>query len=122
MEQITKASAKQLAKECEDALKAVAERHGLTVAYKGGRFTSSTFTPKLEFATPGNDREAFEREASWVGLEATDFNKVFVYLGESYKIMGINMRARRYPINVKRLSDGQSMKFTEQAVLRGLGR
>jgi len=55
MESITRQDAQTLGREVEEALRAVAERHGLTVEVRGGTYDSGFFKPRVEFKTAGSD-------------------------------------------------------------------
>ena len=118
---ITKTSARGLAEQAESALQAVAERNGLTVKYKGGSYTGTTFTPKFEFATADSAAVGFARDATFIGLTPEDFGKEVKVEGRIIKIVGINLRASRYPVLVED-RDGKVYKYNEGAILKVLGR
>lgn len=120
-----------ISRAAEEALKAVAEQYGLTLTIKGGKFDPSvgTFSPKVEFSVGDAGRKAWEASvgllysnypAQW--LTAEDFGATFTSQGKTYELVGINLRAPKFPINAKCLTDGKTYKLTEAGVKRGLGR
>ena len=134
MTQITKIdrkAAQDISKATELALKAVAEQFGINVAIKGGKFdpTTGTFSPKIEFSVEGASRLEWENtvhllRSNWTDqwLKAEDFGAIITSQGKKYELVGINLRAPKFPINAKCLTDGKTYKLTEAGVKRALGR
>jgi hypothetical protein len=112
--------ANQLSKEVEDALQAVARRHGLTVTCKGGGFDNSMFKPRVEFKTAGADRADFTNWAPLVGLRPEDFGRTFEFNGHVYTIEGIRPRAMKNVI--ARRANGKAFVFPARTVLQELRR
>lgn len=115
-----RAKVKEINEGTREALEKVAERFGLTVKVGGGKFDSGTFTPKIVYAEQGNDRVEFEDNAWKVGLRETDFERVVTIQGTRYKLVGINLRAPRYPIVAVDLASGKQFKLTEASVQAAL--
>lgn len=97
---MNKAQANQIAAEMMAGLQAVAAKHGLTVKVKGGTFGNGTFTPKVEFAEAGAAEADFVRYAPSFGLQASTFGKKFTYAGKTYTVTGLNLSARKRPVQV----------------------
>lgn len=104
------------------ALQAVATKHGLVVKYSGGSYGMSNAALKFEFAEKASNgavltREAvdFQQYASVYGLKPDDLGRQFQHNGYTYKIVGLNARAHKMPIQAVRL-DGKTFKFPENVV------
>jgi len=119
--------AKMLRKAIEMELKEVEEN--LKVKIEVGRCTynDSNCTFKLEIADIGKNGEVkskeveeFIRYASNFGLNADDLGKQFNSNGEIFKITGLSVRKRKYPILGVRLKDGKRFKFAVEQVITGL--
>lgn len=121
MESITRQDAATLGREVEEALKIVAERHGLTCEIRGGTFDAGFFKPRVEFKTAGNDRSEFDRYATLFGLEASDFGQTFINSGREFKVSGVAPRSTRRPILAIETRTGRTFKFEQSAVARALG-
>lgn len=126
---ITKTKAVEIGQEVREAVEAIAARHGMTVDFRGGVYTGSTYSPrKITFKVKGADRVEFERDCFLVrdergnGLLPEDFGKTITSQGELFKIVGLNLRASRFPVVAERVSDNKRFKMTVVAVNRALGR
>jgi hypothetical protein len=120
-----------ISKAAQEALQAVAEQFGLNLTMKGGKYdpASGTFTPKVEFSVAGSAGKEWantvrflssNHPAEW--LTAEDFGATITSQGKTYELVGINLRAPKFPINAKCLSDGKTYKLTEAGVKRAMGR
>lgn len=114
---------RQFGAEAQEALEKVASKHGVSVSYKGARFSSANATIKFEIATVGrggevNTREveSFKRSARRYGFEPEDLGSEFTVRGETFKIVGLNTRAHKYPIVGERVTDGRRFKFHASTV------
>ena len=115
-----------VAKEATAALQAVAEKYGLSVSYHGARYSATNANMKFEFATIGENGAVqtsgvseFEVYAKSYGLLPTDLGRSFTSSGHRFKIEGLNVRCRRYPVKVTR-DDGKRFKYPVETVVRGL--
>jgi hypothetical protein len=116
---------RQVSDEAEAALQAVAEKYGLVLKRESGRYSANNFTAKFSFAVKaadGSDAPAsFARQASLLGLPEDCYGKVFqTWGGKSYKVTGINLRARKYPVLGECLRTGKTFKFMSDSVKHGL--
>lgn len=109
---MTRSLLRELNAEINGALEAVAERHGLVVSVGGGSFSSSSYRPKVEFKTVGEDGvpEDFAATARLLGLPEDCYGKTFTNRGRAFTVRGFNLRAKRYPVLVER-DDGRTYKF-----------
>ena len=119
---IDKVTARLLGKEAEEVLRAVAEKHGLTLTSKGGSYSPSDTTVKFVFAVSGADKEVFERYCKFYDLTANDFHAEFKMSGKTFRITGINTRAPKFAILIEDVKTGKGYKCPTNSVLRSLGR
>ncbi len=121
-------TARVVSEQAQRALEETARLYGLTVTYRGGRFTADTFTAKFEFAVQNpdgtaktSDVEAFERYAPRNGL-GDQFGKQFVSDGRVYEIAGWAPRRPKRPVICKRVADGKRFVFAVPTVKFALGK
>ena len=113
-------TANALAREAEDALIAIAEKHGLIVEVPPGRYDSASFSFKVNFTvkTESGAPAGFARKATALGLPADCYGQEFTANGKTYTITGINPRRRKYPVSATH--DGRSYKFTASSTRASL--
>ena len=70
--------------------------------------------------TEGGAPAGFASKATVLGLPTDCYGKVVILRREAYTIEGVNLRARKYPVMVRRVSDGKTYKWADGAVLRAL--
>lgn len=117
IEKMDKAACATLTKSIRTALAAVEVEHGVTIEVGGGSYTSTgEFTPKLRIMLAGAERAEFEKYASSVGLEPSDFGREFRYGNKTLRIVGLNLRAPRYPIVGEDVKTGKKFKLPEENV------
>lgn len=120
---------RQLSQDVLNALEKFCAARNIAIDYKGGSFGPSNATLKFEFAVKDANGDAVTREAqefetccTMFGLDKTDLGKTFVTDRDSYRITGLTMRGRRFPILAERVKDGRSFKFPADIVCRALGK
>ena len=113
-----RADRKALRDDIEQALQAVADKHGLTVTVGGGSYTDHTFAPKMEFSctTSSGAPAGFAFDAELIGIPVDCYGKTFTRAGEEYTIVGINLRARKYPVLAK--TNSGTYKFPADTIAR----
>ena len=117
---INRAVCKILSEDIMDALEAVAERHGLTLDRKGGKYDDASFTLPVifsiaEFKTK-QDNNDFLNNAAIFGVDPDWLDREFTTSsGKTLKIVGLNTRA---PKNCIKLEDdgGRSFKCSPEYV------
>jgi len=120
---IDRALCRTLAAEVEAALKTVAERHGLTVAYAGGSFDASTYRPKITFAAVSDTGRPADWDA-WChvyGFKPEDFGRAFKNAGNTFTVAGLDGNRPKYPVIAVR-ADGKRFKFSAESVVALLAR
>ena len=107
----------------DKALAAVGKELGVNIKTGNCRYSSSTFTFKLEGCLIGDDgtavtkeAESFKMLAASYGLKAEHLHKEFKQGGDTFQITGLNYKARKFPIQAKRISDGATYKFPVDTV------
>ena len=110
---------KQLRKEFQDAINAVAERNGIKADFGSIRFGDDEFTVKMTVETTGNKaakiekaKNGFGMDAFRVGLKEDSLGKTFKSNGRTFKITGVKTRRRSYPVSAVEVGGrGGSFKF-----------
>ncbi len=109
--------------EAEQALQALAEKHGVNVRRTSGSFDSKNATLKFNVSvidengtvlTP--EGESFKRNALQFGLQPADLFGTFFVNGTQYRITGLKTRRPKFPISAERVSDGRAFKFPLSSV------
>lgn len=105
-----------------DALKALAEEHGLTVRGVGGSFSGTGFTTKIEFSMRnaetgigGPEADAFQQLARSYGLRAEDLGRKFMAGGATHTVVGCKPRATKKPI-LTSTADGKRYQWPQEMV------
>jgi len=119
-----------IGKAVTDALKPLEDKFGISFNRKGGAFSDTSYTMKIEMAVVAADGTVLSREAEnfkkycmMYNLEAEDLGKTFIADdGYIWKVTGLNSRSRKYPILAERAKDGKTFKLGLRMVQKGLGR
>lgn len=92
--------------------------------FSGGRFDSTSATLKLVLSTKGadgivlsHDRNDYEKYHGLYNLKPEWLDKTFTSNGKTYKVTGLAMNRRKYPVTVE--VNGKSMLMTAESVIRG---
>jgi len=110
-----------LRSEINEAIQAVADKHGVSLKASKGAYSNGTHgSVSIEVATidPGGmvqDRAAadFRNMASFFGFQPDDLGKTFTTpQGKTYTIVGLRPNARKTPI-VARSAEGKDYVFPE---------
>lgn len=118
MEKIDKRAAGEIAAAAEEALTEVAEKFGLEVKFRGGKYDPQVgeYHPKFVFSLPGSEEREFARVAWEFGLSEDDFGTVFTSRGEEYRLKALSTRRPKYPVVGERVKDGKLYKFPEKVL------
>ena len=123
IKQFDRAECRRLADVLNPELEAVGKKLGISLVYKGARFSPTNSTIKIEAAIVGADGEVQTKEAEMFklmarryGLKVSDLGKPFTdWSGKTYTITGCSSRRCRTPIFVKR-ADGKGFRFPAEEV------
>lgn len=123
MNTIDRNSAKSLSAAMMKALEAVALEHGVSFRAKGGSFTSSNATFRIEAAVIGasgvaetKERTDYPLACHLYGFKPEWLDGTFNYRGEDYTIIGLNTRKHKNPVLGKRSKDGKVFVFPDGIV------
>lgn len=121
---------KELRKDIETALKAVAEKHDINISTGSIRFTASSATIKLEAVVKGETGVAINPHADalkrfgkmYLGQEF-EMDKVYStqQLGDIY-FVGLNRRAHKKPFIIKQISTGKEFVISDTHAARITGK
>lgn len=97
-------------------------KYGLTFKVGHISYTDTSATIKVEAALSGVDvaKENFNFYATKFGLKPEYFGKVTKINGIGYQVAGIKPRARKYPILMKNLQNGVTVKVPSHVVKQAL--
>lgn len=124
-----RASVRQILAECEEALRPVAEKYGLTLDRKGKTYYQDALPVMYQLLVTkmdedGNvlsaDAKAFQEQAFLYGLEPSDLGREFKSRGDTFRITGLKPRSRKYPVLAKNVKTGKTFKFPAESVKAGL--
>ena len=114
-----------LASEIEAAVQAVATKHGVQIKAKGGSFTDTSYTMKLEVAVLGDggvavtqERTSFLRLAGLYGMKPEWIDQSFVHGRDKFIIVGLNTRKSKRPVLCKSTANGKTYIFEATTVAR----
>ena len=122
--------AKQIRKYLEEMFDKVEKEieEELNIKFKVGNISYSNeyATIKLEASDIGENGEALSKEAisfqklaEFYGLKASDLGKTFKVMGNTYKIVGLKPRSKKYPILVQK--GNSTYKMDVETIQRALG-
>jgi hypothetical protein len=114
---------KTISEDVMDALKSVALKHGVQFSYKGGRFSSSNVTYKIEAAVVGDggvvessERKDFILYATSYGLKPEWLDTKFTQSGKEFTIVGLSTRKHKNPVLCKQTSNGKTYIFSAEMI------
>jgi hypothetical protein len=100
-----------------EALKEVGEKLGVTIKLGNATYApdGSSATMKLEINAIREDGKSpaqvqFEKVCAIYGLKPEDFGREVTVNGERFTIAGLNTKAPKNCVNIKRVSDGKGFK------------
>lgn len=108
------------------ALAPLREKYGVDIDVGNITYYQTHFSMRLT-VTNGTDPDEVARNrfdaAVWkykyLGLEEGMFNRIFIAEdGERYALRGFNTRARKYPIKIMRVSDGEDRVCNDQFIVK----
>ena len=125
MQEFNRPNIKTLREEIDNALKSIAEKHGISLMLGNVRFSDRSFTGKLEARitdTHGEPTMAvdFRTLADTYGLKPENLYRMVTIQGKTYKIVGLKPRNRKYPIIVEEITNGKRYKFSAFVIRESL--
>ncbi len=123
MQQMNRDLARVISQDVIAALDAVAKKHNVIFADKGGRFSATSLTMKIEAAVIGasgtaetRERTAFKQQAKFFNLKPEWLDMSFTFGGDDFTIVGLNTKAYKAPILAIQASNGKTYKFKAEHV------
>lgn len=129
IKEFTSSNVRALMAEIENALKPIAEKHGLLLDQKGRTFHRDAVPVMFQLTVPKMDEngttldakaQAFQRDAHLVGLDPDALYRGLLIGGEKYRITGLNLRAKQFPVLAERIHDGKRFKLGVDMVKVGM--
>jgi hypothetical protein len=126
-----RATVRQILAECEEALRPIAEKHGLTLDRKGRTYHHDALPVMYQFLVAEKDEDGnvlsavakdFVKMASLYGLSSDDLGREFKSGGDTFRVTGLKPRSRKYPILAENVKTGKTYKFPLETVKAGLKR
>lgn len=129
MKKLDRAAVRTLTDEINAALAPLAQRHGITLRVGGGSFGEAFAKLRVDVATIADTGEVNTRESSALGalgalygLEGVQVGTVVTMQGDRFVVTGLNAKARKAPVCLRRERDGKEFKATVAMVKLALGR
>jgi hypothetical protein len=125
---LDKTTVKKIATDAQAALEAVAAKYGMKVTVGGGSYFADTgeFKPKVSFKLddPDAERREFEVKAPLIWCDAapdasvlpSDYGLHLKNGGKTYRLVGLNHRAPKYPFIVEDVATGAKMRLGQTAI------
>ena len=119
---LTRAKVKTLRAELDKAFAAIEKKHGVEFSLGTIRFSDTDFRGTLKCVSADKDagRKMFQRDALRVGLKKTAYGKTFTHIGRDYRVVGVNTRAKKYPVQVEDVASGGTYKMAVEALPKDL--
>lgn len=109
-------------KDVENALKEVAEKHGVTIDC--GKITYSDFNFNMQLKVVKSDvntdgkKLLFEQDCMFYGFSKDDYERKFTSNGKIFKLVGFNRRSPKNCCNIYCITDGKTYKSSSEFVKR----
>ena len=120
---LNRANVKAISDDIMEALKAVSLKYGVKFSYKGGSFSPSNATYRIEAAIVGNDGVAETRERKdyqiycyQYGLKPEWLDKSFNHISDKYTIVGLSTRKSKNPVLCRNERSGKTFIFPDAMV------
>ena len=110
----------KLSDELLKAAQEIAGKYGVTVDLKGGRFSPSEFTTKIQFNVKGENGET-NAEIEWNRYHVI-YNLQKEWFGQmcnnGKKIIGLSRNRPKYPVELLCKKTGKKYKTTAESIIR----
>ncbi len=120
---LSRATLTQLRDDINRAFKDIENKYGVQIKTAGARFTATEANFKVQINTidangvvETSERSRFTTLAHNYDLEPEWLDQEFMHQGIRYKILGLNTRAKRYPVQVLRMDSKTAYKFPSKLV------
>jgi hypothetical protein len=101
------------------AVQDVAKKHGVVIKFKSGTFSLTNATVKFTVdvidaekgVANSQERKDYQRLAAFHGLSPDWLDQAFTVSGAVYTVIGLRPRSYKFPVIVRRISNGKLFKF-----------
>ena len=117
-----KAQAKLVQTEAHEAVKAVFAKHGLRISGGSAKFDDASFsiTIKGQSTSPADHAVTWANYAPVFGLPVDGFGAVITLNRKQFRITGLDLNRRSFPVVTQDVATGKVTLFREDAVRRAL--
>jgi len=122
-----RAETRKIVDQIEDTLQPLSAQLGLHIETGNARYSSTNITLKINISTINAKGQPttkevtdFQHNAASYGLSPDDLYKQFDYFGNRYEIIGCKPRSYKFPLIVKKVSNGKHYKFSAYQIRTGL--
>lgn len=129
IQKLDRATVRTLTDEINAALAPLAQRHGITLRVGGGSFGEAYASLRVDVATIGQQGQPNTRESlalgalgALYGLEGVQVGTVLVMQGDRFVVTGLNAKARKAPVCLRRERDGKEFKATVEMAKAALAK
>ena len=104
---INKTLLKSLRNDIDGVLETIGKKHNVVLKSGNCRYTESNATLKIEIQDIQNgvavskERAEYELLADMYGLKKEWLDKTFRHMGDTYKVVGLKTRKRKFPVIVE---------------------
>jgi len=120
IERFDRPTAKKMREAINTELASLEEYFGVTVNLGNIRYSDDSLSVKLELRVGGDPeehaRKDWEKNCAFYGFKAEDFGREFTYALDTYKVVGINPRSRKFPLVAERVKNGKQYKMPVSVV------
>lgn len=107
----------------QEAVRGIEEELGIQIKFGNASFSNSIVTIKTECAIKGAEGEIvgqaaedFKKLAELYGLKPDDLGKEFDHMRDTFTIIGLKPKSKKYPILAKEKYSKKVFKFPARAV------
>lgn len=119
---ITKQLLDLFRKDFQEAVKDLESKYEMVISLGRITYSDDEFTAKLEVKSGGSKddvmKREFEKNCVYIGLKPEDYGRVFTQRGIDYKIIGLDLAKRKYPIIIQEVLTGKTVRCTLDYVKR----
>lgn len=121
IKKIDRGTVRQINAEIEDALQAIAEKHGIQLAMGSSRFNANEMATRVTFKTVGENGESkADKQIVELYVGPNSFGREFQIMGRTFRLDGYNTRGKRTPVLGTEVSTGRRYRFPLESVRQAL--
>lgn len=108
-----------LDKEILEAVRSVADRHGLTISPCGGTYDDTRWTTKIEFAVTHTadgktiEEAEFLKHCELYDCAPSDYGRTLIINRDHYTLIGFALSRSKFPVRVRNVKTGKVHLFRE---------